>query len=116
MSTLIEDACLKVARTNMWENKPADASLIIEYQKKMVPVAQKALEHFGDLGATEQDVAGAIHYIEQVYALPPIRDNLAWFESTLFTILEPAFSNGGVSGEAAVFASKLISGLQEQMS
>ncbi len=115
MSKIIEEACLRVARTNLWDNKPHDATMIINYQKKIVVVALKALEHFESLGATEQDVADAIHYVDQVYALPPIKDNVAWFNSTLHTILELAFPNGGVTDEAARFAEKLISGLNEQI-
>ena len=115
MSKIIEEACFKVARTNMWENKPIDASPIIKYQQDMIVLALEALEHFESLGATEQDIANAIHYIEQIYALPPIKNNRAWFESTLRTILELAFPNSAVSGEAAMFAQKLMSGLQKQI-
>lgn len=115
MSKVIEEACMKVSRTNMWDNKPVDASPIVNYQQDMTAIALEALEHFESLGATEQDIANAIHYIDQVYALPPIKNNLAWFENTLRTILEPAFPNGGVSGKAAMFAKKLILGLQEQI-
>lgn len=114
MSKKLEEACLKVARTNMWDNRSLDASPLIEYQKEMVAVALRAVEHFQSLGATEQDVADAIHYIEQVYALPPIGNNLDWFDKTLFTILEPAFPNSSVSGAAARFAERLMSGIQEQ--
>ena len=99
----------------MWDNKPVDVTPMIDYQKDMVVVALEAFDHFEALGATEQDIADAIHYVEQVYALPPIRDNVDWFRDTLFTILEPAFPNGGVSGAAARFAEKLILGIQEQM-
>src|SRR5690554_6198470 len=101
MNKNLEEACLKVARTNMWSNRPVDASPMIEYQKEMVAIALKALKQFECLGATEQDVADAIHYIEQVYALPPIGNNLDWFCSTLFTILELTFPHSRVSGEAA---------------
>ncbi|MCK4950498.1 MAG: hypothetical protein KAS48_01675 [Gammaproteobacteria bacterium] len=115
MSTLIKNACIEVARINMWDNKPVDATPMIEYQEKMLGVGIEALEHFRELGATEQDIADAIHYVAQVYALPPIRDDLMWFKDTLFTILEPAFPNSGVSDKAARFALKLIAGLQEQI-
>lgn len=50
MSKILEEACLKVARTNMWENKPVDASHIIDYQKAMVAVSGEALELFEGLG------------------------------------------------------------------
>ncbi len=115
MSKKIEEACLEVARTNMWDNRPVDAFPMIEYQKEMVAIALRALESFEGLGATEQDVADAIHYIEQVYALPPIGNDLDWFDKTLFTILEPAFPNSSVSGAAARFAEKLVSGIRKQI-
>jgi hypothetical protein len=53
--------------------------------------------------------------VAQVYTLPPIRNDIDWFKDVLFSILEPAFPNGGVSGEAALYTIKLISGLQEQI-
>ncbi len=115
MSSSIQNACLKVARTNMWDNKPSDTSPMLEYQEELTQIAIEALEHFNELGAKEQDVADAIHYIEQVYAMPPIKSNIVWFKETLFTILELAFPNGGVSDEAARFAKRLIAGLKEQM-
>ncbi|MCU7797059.1 MAG: hypothetical protein KZQ75_08015 [Candidatus Thiodiazotropha sp. (ex Myrtea spinifera)] len=116
MSQLIKDACLEVARTNMWDNRPVDASPIIDYQNEMAEVSIEALNHFEELGATEQDIADAIHYVAQVYALPPIKNNVQWFRDTLFTILEPAFPNGGVADEAERFARKLIQGIKEQIS
>jgi len=115
MSSSIQNACMKVARTNMWDNKPSDTSPMLEYQEKLTLIGIEALAHFNDLGATEQDVADAIHYIDQVYAMPPIKNNIVWFKETLFTILEPAFPNGGVSDEAAKFANRLITGLKEQL-
>ena len=60
MSTLIKNACIEVARINMWDNKPVDATPMIEYQEKMLGVGIEALEHFRELGATEQDIADAI--------------------------------------------------------
>jgi hypothetical protein len=115
MSTLIKDACLEVARVNMWDNKPVDATPMIDFQSDITKVGLEALDHFKELGATEQDVADAIHYIAQVYALPPIRNSKEWFDSVLFTVLEPAFPNGSVSDEAARFARKLIAGIKEQI-
>ena len=49
MSKNLEEACLKVARTNMWDNRPVDASPMIEYQKEMVVIALRALEQFEEL-------------------------------------------------------------------
>jgi len=115
MSSSIQNACMKVARTNMWDNKPSDTSPMLEYQVQLTQIGIEALEHFKELGATEQDVADAIHYIDQVYAMPPIKDNVTWFKEVLFTILEPAFPNGGISDEATRFANRLIAGLKEQM-
>lgn len=39
MSKIIGEACLKVARTNMWDNKPNDVSPTVNYQKEMVAIA-----------------------------------------------------------------------------
>jgi hypothetical protein len=115
MSDLIEKACMEVARTNMWDDRPVDAAPMIKLQQHMTNVGIEAQEHFEGLGATERDIADAIHFIAQVYALPQIQSDLRWFQEVLFTILEPAFPYGGVSGEAARFAEKLISGLTEQL-
>ena len=69
----------------------------------------------GGWPASEQDVADAIHYIAQVYALPSIRDDVRWFKEILDTLLDIAFPNGGVNDEAARFARRLITGIQEQL-
>ena len=115
MSSSIQSACMSVARSNMWDNKPSDTSPMLKYQEQLVQISLEAQEHFKELGATEQDIADAVHFIDQVYAIPPIGNNTNWFKETLFTILEPAFPNGGVSNEAARFANKLIAGLKEQI-
>lgn len=106
---------MEVSRTNMWDNKPSDTKPMLEYQEELTKIAIEALKHFSELGATEQDVADAIHYIDQVYAMPAIKNNIVWFRETLFTILEPTFPNGGVSGEAARFAKRLIAGFKKQI-
>lgn len=115
MSSSIQNACMSVARTNMWANKPSDTSPIINYQEQLVKISLNALEEFKELGAKEQDISDAIHYIEQVHALPPIGNNVDWFKERLFTLLEIAFTDSGISDEAARFANKIISGLNEQM-
>ena len=116
MSKLIEKACVEVAQTNMWDRAPKDSAPIASYIEEISKIGVAAQEHFQDLGAEEQDIADAIHYIAQVYSIPVIRNDVQWFRDVLFTILEPAFPNGGVSDEAERFAQKLISGLQEQVS
>jgi len=115
MSQEIEKACLEVAQTNMFEGKPIDAEPMIAYHQKLVAIGLEALEHHKGSGATEQDIANAIYYIAQVYALPPIKDNIKWFSETLHTILEIAFPNSGITGNAVSFAKKLMAGLKEQL-
>lgn len=115
MSNVIRTACLEVAKTNMWDNKLTDAAPMIAFIGSMSAVGVEAVHNYRNLGASEQDVADAIHYIAQVYALPPIRDDIRWFKEVLDTLLQIAFPNGGVGDEGARFAKRLITGIQEQL-
>ena len=108
-----------VANTTMWNNKPSDASPMIDFQEKMAGYALSVLDDYRDLGATEQDIANAIHYIDQVYAIPPIKDDIYWFKGVLDAVLAIAFPNGGIGGgigdSAAEFGKRLIIGIEEQL-
>lgn len=88
---------------------------MISYHEAITKIGIEAYERYKSTGATEQDVADAVHYIAQVFALPPIGDSTSWFDITLSTILEMAFPNGRVSAEAARFSNKLIVGIHEQL-
>lgn len=114
MSALISNVCLEVARTNMWSNKLQDASPIIEFHEAITKISINAYEHHKSVGAVEQDVVDAVHYIAQVFSMPPIGNDANWFGTVLNTILEMAFPCGRVSGEAARFVEKLMVGIQEQ--
>ena len=123
MSRLIKSACLEVAKINMWDNKPADAKPIGDFQEKITEIGIEALEHYRDLDANEQDISDAIHYIAQWYALPPIRDDSRWFKEVLSTLLDLAFPNVDVDNinvnnvdeeeEVVRFARKLIAGIHK---
>ncbi|PCI21043.1 hypothetical protein COB64_00790 [Candidatus Wolfebacteria bacterium] len=115
MSELLKGACLEVARTNMSTNKPTDADHITDYQKEIFIIANEALDQFAALGACEEDVVDAVHYINQVFAIPPIRNNSEWFHGVLYTLLEIAFPNGEISGSAKRFATKMVVGIEGQI-
>ena len=60
MSDAINTACIEVAKTNMWNNRPTDSAPMIAYIEAMSVVGVEAAQDFRDLGASEQDVADAI--------------------------------------------------------
>ncbi len=99
----------------MWVNKPLDVSLITKFQEELVTRGVGALEHFSSLGASEQDIADAIHYISQVYACPAIKNNVMWFNEVLYIILEIAFPNGVITKEAKRFAVRMATGIEEHL-
>lgn len=51
-----------------------------------------------------------------MFATPAIRGNHEWFEDTLMTLLEIAYPNSEISGEAISFAQKLHHGIKQQLS
>lgn len=115
MSKPIEDACLAVAKTNLWRNKPIDASRITDYHAQICGIAYRALEIYSSQGLSEKDIANAVWFIDSVYALPPIEDDAVWFKDTLDTLLALTVPFALVSGDARCFAKKLISGIENTM-
>ncbi|MDH1729864.1 hypothetical protein N5F00_10225 [Pseudomonas chengduensis] len=113
---MIDKACTELAKTMMWDNRPFDATPMIELQEKLIGISEQALYHFRNAGAQESDISNAIHYINQVFAIPAIRDNHKWFEDTLMTLLEVAYPNTVLSGEAILFAHTLHGGTKQQLS
>lgn len=111
----IESACLGLANITMWQEPARPESEIIEFHKQLTVRAHQAIDDFKTLGATEKDIVNAIEYIAQVYAIPPIENDLLWFGMTLNILLMAAFPNQSVNGNAAEYAKTLIAGLAEQI-
>lgn len=113
---LIDSACTELAKNMMWSSRPIDASPMIKLRENLIGISEQALYHFRNSGAQESDIANAIHYINQVFAMPVIWDNHKWFEETLMTLLEVAYPNTVLSGEAIHFAHTLHDGIKQQLS
>jgi hypothetical protein len=104
-------ACLKLARTNLWRTAPIDASRITNYAQTIFKAALDSAEHLAGSGHDLDLVTRAVYYIEQAHALPPIEDDLRWFQDTLQTLLEIVYPNTELSGKALEFVSDLRQGL-----
>jgi hypothetical protein len=106
----IYDACLGIALSIFVVKEPADSEQVRAYAQELAQIAREMVSE--DLGRDAALVARAVHYIDQVHAIPPMRGSTDWFWQILSVLLEVARPNaGGVEGEAVKFLDDLRVGL-----
>jgi hypothetical protein len=99
----LKRACFQVAKTVFRDRKPIDSDEILSYADAIYDVALDECEANESLGCSISTVIRAIHYINQAHAIPPIKGNIQWFSNTLRAVIEVAYPNAGLEGEAREF-------------
>jgi hypothetical protein len=111
MSDMIDEACFQVALDLFATTDAADSEQVRSYAKELEKIAREMVSK--DLSRDEALVARAVHYVNQVHAIPPMRGRTDWFWEILSVVLEVARPNtGGVEGDALKFLDDLQEGIQ----
>lgn len=106
----IYDACFEVALAVFVVKDPADSAEVRAYAEKLAEIARVLVSE--DLGRDTALVARAVQYINQVHAIPPMKDDTEWFWNMLSALVEVARPNiGGVEGEALKFLDDMQQGI-----
>ena len=107
----LKEACFLVARTTMWERKPVDTSSIQAHADRLFKEAMMEYDLVSELGGTIPMTTRAVHYINQAQAMPPIGENVLWFSTVFGVLLEVAFPNSGLKGQAREFLLDMQNGI-----
>jgi hypothetical protein len=106
----ISDACFEVALGICVETVPTDSLAVRAYAARLTAIAKELVS--ADLGRDPALVSRAVRYIDQVHAIPPMKNDTAWFWNMLSAVVEVARPNtGSVEGEALSFLDDIQQGI-----
>jgi hypothetical protein len=107
----LKGACLELARTTKWSQKPIDAQLLTTLAEKFEEIARGFIEP-----SLERDIpliVKAIRYLNHVHAIPPMDDNTMWFYNMLSVVVEIARPNTVVDERGKPFLEEMLTGINE---
>ena len=99
----------------MWEMKPVDADRIKTHADRIYKIALGKVDETESLGVTIPMVIRAVDYLRQAHALPPMKEDLEWFQNMLDAVLEVACPNVKLEGEGKLFLKDLQKGTTESL-
>ena len=115
MALNLEDlkaACFEVAQHTKWERKPQLVSDIQDLANKFYKRASKKAKEINEAEEDPEIVNRAVWYLSQVHAIPPMKDDVKWFNDMLEALLELALPNSYVAvGKPQQFLQDLIRGI-----
>jgi len=118
-SALLE-ACEKVANQTLWQTPhPQDISDIIDFEQRNMLAQkyfEKALQHVEFITGQERDpnlITRAVVYLAYSHAIPPMKDDLSWFNDMLEALIELACPNVLHFKETSQFLYDIEKGINE---
>ena len=111
----LRSACLEVAKTTFWDRKPIDSELITQHADQLFKEAIIQYEIVDTLGGSMPLITRAVHYMNNVHAIPPLKDDVRWFTDTLRALLELSCPNTGVDDISKLFLNDLQKGISESL-
>lgn len=114
------EACKKVASQTLWQTPyPQDISDIIDSEqinKTIQGYFEEALHHVEFIVEQKRDpnlITRAILYLSQSHAIPPMKEDLTWFNNALEVLIELACPNVMHSKETSQFLYDIEKGIKE---
>ena len=107
----LRDACFEVARTTMWDLRPVDMAAIEAHGERLLEVAKQQVKIVKDFEADTAIVTHCVKYLGQCHALPPMRDNISWFEEALDVLVTLCCPNTIGTEEIEPFLAHLETGI-----
>lgn len=116
----IRAACFDLSVSLMWE-KPALTTDKIEMNmaelqtmtQNFYKTALFYLENIESLEGKPEIIIRAINYIEDVHAIPPLRNNYEWFDHSLGILVELACPNSRLNKNNLEFLNDLENGIED---
>jgi len=105
----LDAACLEVAKATKWTRKLIDAEEITSLAERYAKIARAHLSEPLDINPNV--MARAIRYLGHVHAIPPMEDDLLWFDHMLQALLEVARPNTGLDARSKPFLKDMLRGI-----
>jgi hypothetical protein len=109
----LKSVCFELARSTIWEQKPIDVDIITNHADRLYEIAIEQANTREILGATIPIVTRAVDYLRQAHAIPPLKEDLTWFQEMLNAVLEIACPNSEITGEGRQFLYDLLESIKE---
>lgn len=106
----LRQACANLARTTMWDLRPVDTERIQALADQFFSEAAKCME----LIESPDDpavVVRAVNFLRSTYAIPPMKDDTAWFKQALDLLLHLVYPNAAADEDGEAFLEDLEAGI-----
>ena len=123
METLNENiraACFNLSVSLMWEKDALTTDKIENSMAELQTMTEKFykaalfyLEHIESLEGKPEILVKAIRYIDDVHAIPPLRNNYEWFDYTLGALIELACPNSRLNKNNLDFLNDVEAGIAD---
>jgi hypothetical protein len=107
----LRTACHEVARATMWEQRPIDESIIDAHSERLFRIAREHEEFITGQGRDPNLIIRAVRYLAHAHAIPPMRDDVHWFSTMLWTLIELACPNTGTTQDLETFFRDIEEGI-----
>ena len=113
-------ACKKVANNTLWQTpSPNNLSDIIDSDQKQKTIQkyfEESLNYVDFIVEQKRDpnlITRAVLYLSQSQAIPPMKDDIEWFNNMLAALVEIACPNVKLTKETIVFFYDIEEGIKE---
>lgn len=89
----LKEACFNLARNTMWERRPVDLAGIQAHADKLFNETEVFVEFVVGQGRDPNMVTRAVIYLDQIHAIPPMKNDVSWFYNMLSAVIELACPN-----------------------
>lgn len=112
-------ACREVASNTLWQTKnPRDIHDIIDVEQidrtinGYMSIALQLARDLDDMGVDPGVVSRAVRYLALEHAIPPMKDDLRWFDQSLEVLVRLVHPTAGASEAALAFMDDLEGGIE----
>lgn len=113
-------ACFDLSVSLMWEKDALTTDKIENSMTELQTMTEKFyktalfyLEHIKSLERKPEILVKAIKYIDDVHAIPPLRNNYEWFDYTLGALVELACPNSRLNKNNLDFLNDIEAGIAD---
>ena len=108
----LKAARFDAARSAKWERKPQPVKDIQALSDNFYEIAVTRAKEINEIDEDSEIINRAVWYLAQVHAIPPMKDDVRWFQEMLDALLELALPNTYVAvGKPQAFLQDLLKGI-----
>ena len=105
------NACYETALQTMWGRQPGDADAITALANEFSRIAEEHGDFLIERNRDPNIIVRAVRYLATCHAMPPMRDDTAWFSDMLTAMIELACPDTHVFREHEPFFCDIEQGI-----